>query len=84
MSSVAKVVAGSTIFITLFILIPFKIELPQEVYTFLTNGSIHSLFKAVGYFFPVKFFCICVICLFTARISGLFFKMISWLYHKFF
>lgn len=84
MSSVAKVVAGSTIFITLFILIPFKIALPAEVYQVLTGGTLHNLFQSIGFFFPVKFFCTCIVVLLSARISGLFFNMISWLYHKFF
>lgn len=84
MNSVAKVVAGSTIFIALFILIPFKIQIPQEIYFYLTGGTIKSLFNSVAYFFPVKFFCICMGVLLTARVSGLFFNMMSWLYHKFF
>lgn len=84
MSTLITVIVGIPVLILLFVLIPFEISLPSEIYGFLVGGFIADVFKTINYFLPLNFIISCLLTIYAIRYAGIFFNIVSWIYHKIF
>ncbi len=84
MDKLITVLFGISFLGLLFVILPFKIELPTELYNFLVSGSIKNVMNSIRFFIPVNFILMCIIAIYTVRYGKVLFNLITWIYHKIF
>lgn len=67
----------------LFILIPFKLALPEEIYILFLSGDISSFFRNFSYFLPINFLITCILIIFASKYLKVFWNLIKFLWEKF-
>ena len=78
-----KVVIAISIMTVIFTLIPYRLELPSEVYNMFMNGTINKFFSTLYYFIPVDFLLKCILCIFVAKFINVFFDIVQFVWSKF-
>ncbi len=81
-SKAMKITVAIGTLILLFALIPFKLELPGEIYLMFTSGTINNFFKSVSYFLPINFMLMCFIVVFASKYLHIFWNLIKFLWDK--
>lgn len=82
LKSIAKPTIISTIFLAIFTLIPFSIELPPSIYDMLSKGTIVKIFNTIYYFFPVDFALNCLLTIILSHYVSLLWNMVSYIFNK--
>lgn len=77
-----KVIVVVIVLGILFAILPFELSMPTELYNILTGGYLQSIFKSITFFIPVNFIITCIIFIYGAKYFMVFFRFISWVYHK--
>jgi hypothetical protein len=78
-----KISIAIGILILLFVLIPFKLELPQEIYMMFISGKVNQFFKSLTYFLPINFLLSCFLIIFASKYIKIFFNLIKFIWEKF-
>lgn len=77
-----KVVTAIALLTVVFTLVPFKLELPSEVYNMFIDGTINKFFSTLYYFIPVDFILKCVLTVFIAKFINVFFDIVHFVWDK--
>lgn len=78
-----KIATAIGILILMFILIPFSLKLPNDVYSLFVTGKINLFFKSVSYFLPINFLLSCLLVVFASKYLKIYFNIIKFLWNKF-
>lgn len=67
-----------SILIGLLAILPFKIQLPDDIVeVFSTDGGLYDVLCQLNYFVPVSFLCSCVVLVFMFKYTKVFFDLMA-------
>ena len=81
MSKLISLAIGMTLIGLILAFVPITIEIPSEIYNFLTNGFFYQMLKMSCYFFPVQFAFNCFLIIFFARHIDILLGVLNWIFN---